>query len=159
MHATAYAFGFRKSELLDMKTEQVNIIDGTIRLWRGTTNIKSGEPRLVVLTPETKMLLTACCHSKLPDEHVFTRNDGRPMLDFRGAWDKLTEAAGLPGLLFHDLRRSAVRNMIRRGVPERVAMSISGHKTRHVFDRYNVVDERDLIEAARKIERGGSAQV
>ena len=58
---------------------------------------------------------------------------------------------GLPGLLFHDLRRSAVRNMKRAGVQDKVAMEISGHKMRAVFDRYNITDEGDIGSAADKL--------
>ena len=94
------------------------------------------------------------CVGKTADDFVFTRPDGKPVLDFRERWENLTTLAGCAGLLFHDLRRSAVRNMVRRGVSETVAMKISGHKTRAAFDRYNVTSEADLADAARRIEAG-----
>jgi integrase len=102
---------------------------------------------------------------------VFTRSNGEPVRDFRGAWWALCEKAGLgkfvkekdrkgcvrekwQGLLFHDLRRSATRNMVRYGVGEGVVMKIGGWKTRSVFGRYNIVSEADITEVARKIEEG-----
>ena len=71
----------------------------------------------------------------------------------------LVKAAGVPGLLFHDLRRSAVRNMLRRGVTQKTAREISGHKTDSAFSRYNIVSEADIRDAARKIEEGAKAAV
>jgi len=152
MLSLAYNFGFRKAELLTMQLRQVDLLNRSLTLDPGTT--KNNEGRLVKLTSETFELVKQCMFSKTVDDFLFTRKDGKPVKDFCVAWDNLTKAAKLPGLLFHDLRRSAVRNMVRRGVPEVVAMRISGHKTRSVFDRYNFVNESDLADAATRIEQG-----
>jgi integrase len=115
--------------------------------------------------------MRACVSGKNPDDFVFTRRDGSRVVDPRDDWYTLCVSAGLGrfvpakrnngeaydryvGLHLHDFRRSAIRNMTRRGVPESVAMKISGHKTQSVFRRYNITDERDLKQAAKLIESG-----
>jgi hypothetical protein len=62
------------------------------------------------------------------------------------------KAAGVPGRIPHDFRRTAVRNLVRAGVPDTIAMKVTGHKTRAVFDRYDITSEEDLAEAARKLQ-------
>jgi integrase len=152
--ATAYTFGFRKGELLNLQVRQVDLANRTIRLNAGET--KSGDGRVIVMTQDVLTLLQACCAGKDADSFVFTRHNKR-VRDFRETWNQLCISAGCTGLLFHDLRRSAVRNMVRRGVIQKVAMDISGHKTISVFQRYNIVSEDDLADAARKIEAGQTA--
>jgi integrase len=76
---------------------------------------------------------------------------GEQIQNFRRAWATACEAAGCPGMMRHDFRRTGTRNLVRSGIPERVAIAITGHKTRSVFERYNIVSEGDLQEAARKL--------
>lgn len=153
MLALAYSFGFRRGELLALKVGDVDLLDGTVRL----RTSKNGEPRQINLTEETRILLAPCIVGKSAGDAVFTRESG-PVKYFTGEWEKITAAAGCPGLLFHDLRRSAVRGMIRAGVTEHVAMKISGHLTSEVFRRYNIVSGKDLADAAKKLESAAVSQ-
>jgi integrase len=152
----AYVIPWRKSEVLGLTWDRVDLDAGTVRL----DTSKNYAGRVVVLPAtlhetlqrlhDQTLALAEQIGKRIP--WVFHRN-GRPIRDFRGAWAKACKKAGVPGMLFHDLRRTGVRNMVRAGIPERVAMTISGHKTRSIFDRYNIVSEGDLRDAARKMER------
>lgn len=159
----AHAFGWRmQSEVLQMQLRQIDLAAGTLRLEPGTT--KNREGRTVYLTPELIPLvdeqiervktLSRRLNRVIP--YLFPnprkgRFQGSRLLDFRKAWLTASKKAGLIGMLRHDFRRSAVRNLVRSGVGETVAMKISGHKTRFVFDRYNITSDADLREAARKL--------
>lgn len=149
----AYYTGMRAGEVLSLRWDQVSLVDRQVRLDPGTT--KNDRARTIPLAGDVFECLTmqkAVRDSRHPGcPWVFFRA-GKQIRSFRTSWVRATESAEQPGLLFHDLRRSGVRNMVRAGVPERVAMAISGHKTRSVFDRYNIVSDRDLKDAARKLD-------
>jgi integrase len=158
----AYAYGWRmQSEVLSLERRQLDLAAGTLRLDPGTT--KNDEGRVVYLTPELAALLEgqlarvealqkqtgAIIPYLFP--HLSKTHRGQQIRDFRRAWRTACAKAGAPGMLRHDFRRTAVRNMVNAGVVERVAMTVTGHKTRAVFDRYHIVSPGDLQDVARKL--------
>jgi len=83
---------------------------------------------------------------RLECPYIFHRN-GKQMGEFRKVWRRASAEAGVSGKLFHDFRRSAVRNMVRAGINPDIARQISGHKTAAIFSGYNIIDEADLRRA------------
>ena len=156
MLETAYVFGWRVSELLNLRVGEVDLMARTIRLEPGTT--KNREGREVAIESETLLqLFRHCVEGKRPEDHVFTRGR-KPVRDFRRSWEILCTAAGVPGLLFHDLRRTAARNLRAAGVPEEIIMRIAGWKTSNVFKRYAIVDKADIRAALQQLERARQKQ-
>jgi integrase len=146
-----YWTGCRRGELLRLRWDQVDLDRGVIRLAAAET--KSKTARTIPMVPSLIAAL-AVQRAQHPDaEFVFVDESGQPIRQFNKQWDAACVRAGITGMLFHDLRRTAVRAMIRAGVSQHVAMQISGHKTASVFRRYDVVDEADLLEAAQKLQR------
>jgi integrase len=162
----AYITGWRiPSEVLPLQWHQVNFENGEVRLDPETTKNRAG--RVFPMTDDLRNLLKEreAERDRLKKtgtivSHVFFRmvakgrrgpKSPRPIVAFTKAWASACIAAGCPGRIPHDLRRTAIRNMVRRGLYERVAMQLAGHKTRSVFDRYNVVSDGDLRTAAAQL--------
>jgi integrase len=165
----AYCTGMRRGEILSLRWENVDLLTRHVRLNAGET--KNGEGRVIPLGDELLEALKSQLHLRntaVPDcPLVFFRiikTKENPVLrwvpigDFRKVWQTACAKCGLAGRIFHDLRRSAVRALVRAGVQERVAMRISGHKTRSIFDRYNIVSDQDLTEAMQKLQKFQAAE-
>jgi integrase len=161
----AFTYGWRVgSEVLTLQWDQVNIAEKTLRLNPGAT--KNGEGRVVILTDELAVLfaeqrarvkaalgkVTACVFPVLPGPQARQKLIGTQRQGFARAWKSAVAAAGVPDLLAHDLRRSAVRELLAAGVAQTVAMKVTGHKTAAVFARYAIVDEATLTDATNKIQ-------
>ena len=161
----AYKTGWRVSEIEGLTWSQIDRDNGIVRLETGET--KNDEGRTVHLDGELQTVFNDLWESRKAtmketqkiSPYIFlneTRLDR--IRDFRGSWDTACGKAEIGKRLFHDFRRTAVRNMVRAGIPERVAMMVSGHKTRSVFDRYNIVNDTDLKLASQKMETYLQAQ-
>jgi len=147
----AYHIGSRKGELRKLGWPQVDLENGVIRL--EGTQTKNGKPREMPITGDMWEWLEfqkKTCPKGC--EFVFHGAKRRPVSHRLDGWNEACEAVGLGGLYFHDMRRSAIRNLKRAGVQDSVAMRISGHLTRSVFDRYNITDGVDVTNAAKALE-------
>jgi integrase len=162
----AFTLGWRmQSEILTLQRRHVSLdaAGGMGTLALDASQTKNDDARVVVLTPTVRAALQA----QLARLDAFQRRTGsvtpylfvhtsgvlcgKRIKDFTRTWRTACKAAGVPAALRHDFRRTAVRGMVNAGVPERVAMEISGHKTRSVFDRYHIVSQADHVRAARLI--------
>lgn len=152
----AYVTGWRvQSEILPIEWRQVDRKSGEVRLDPGTTKNQAG--RVFPFTDTLRTLIDAQWkeHETLRAAgticpHVFHRS-GRRIKGFRKAWANACTAAGYPGRIPHDMRRSAVRNMERRGLSRSVAMQLTGHKTEAVYRRYAITSEADLREGVDRL--------
>jgi integrase len=153
----AYLTGWRRAEVLGLTWLEVDRAHSLIT--RSTAQWKNGDPRELPLSPALSALIEKRWQARLVGgwsgprvcERVFHRN-GEPVRDFRSAWRKAVQAIGKPGLLFHDLRRAALTNLVQAGVGEQVAMRISGHRTPSVFRRYRIVSTDDVLVALARTE-------
>ena len=150
-----YKTGWRLSEIADLTWNQVDLNRGIVRLNPGET--KNDEGRMVYLDSELREMFARLWEARKRGSKllpwVFLNQNGTTRIKwYYRSWRSACKKTSIGCRLFHDLRRTAVRNMVRAGVPERVAMTVSGHKTRSVFERYNIVSETDLKLAAQRQE-------
>jgi integrase len=138
---------------LPLEWRQVDFAGGTVRLDRGTTKNDDGRVFPFDVLPDLLALLQVQQRRRAEfSPYVFHRGGKRiPKKEYYEAWHAACEGAGWPTLIPHDFRRTAVRNLVRAGVPEKTAMLLTGHKTRSVFDRYDIVNEADLREAVSRL--------
>lgn len=154
----AYFTAWRKGEIASLRWTDVDVEGRTVRLsWRRSKNKKA---RTMTLAGELAAIIERRSAARaalvvkkgLETDRVFFRKDGSPVQDFKKAWASACKAAGVAGRLFHDLRRSGIRNMTRAGVSRKVATTISGHRTEAIYARYDIADEEDLKDAVIKTQ-------
>jgi integrase len=160
----AFITGWRfKSEVLSLTADRVDMDRATVQLEGSMT--KSGKPRTFILTTELRKVLEKQLESieQLKAQgtitpYIFHRPDGSQIRDMRKRWKTACEKAGCKGKLFHDFRRTAVRNLERAGVPRTTAMAMVGHETESIYKRYAIQDETMLREGAAKLDAWATAE-
>ena len=147
-------------EIRGLRWPQVDSQAGVIRLEPGTTKNDDGRTLPFHVLPALQTLIERqLAYTKVVEKKrqcivpvVFHRN-GKAITTIATSWDGACRAAGCPGMLFHDLRRTAVRNLERACVPRSIAMKITGHKTEAIYRRYAIVNEADLAEGLGRLAK------
>jgi integrase len=145
-----YLSGWRKGEAQKLEWRDVDLKGKAVRL--RIENSKNKEARILPLTGRLLDLFQERHEERRLDCPYVFHHKGQKIGDFKKAWKTACKETKLLGTLVHDLRRTAARNLSRAGVPETVAMEITGHKTRSMYRRYRIVDEKDLREATEKLQ-------
>ena len=145
----AYYSGWRKREIFELEWSEVDAAGGVVRLSPARSKTRVGRV-LPVTVPIAAVLARRRAQRRAGDPLVF-RRDAVTVRAWRTAWPEACRHAGVPGRLLHDCRRTAARNLVRAGVPERVAMQLTGHRSRAIFDRYNIVREEELHQAGAQL--------
>ena len=155
---TYYITGWRKADLLSRERRHLDLKAGWLRMEPGET--KNDRGRMFPLVPRLRAVLEAQESATKELERLLGQRipwlfhrGGAQIKDFRHAWEVARTAAGIPGRLIHDFRRTAVRNLIRAGVAQRVTMEMVGFETDSIFRRYAITDETMLREAGEKLAR------
>ena len=141
----AYYSGWRKQEILGLSWDEIDRAGGVIRLSPARSKTLVG--RILPISQPIAEALARRRARRDPDSPLVFHRDGITIRRWRTAWRTACQAAGVPTRFLHDCRRTAARNLIRASVPERVAMLLTGHKSRAIFDRYNIINEQELLEA------------
>ena len=141
----AYYSGWRKQEILGLSWDEIDRAGGVIRLSPARSKTLVG--RILPISQPIAEALARRRARRDPDSPLVFHRDGIPVRRWRTAWRTACQAAGVPTRFLHDCRRTAARNLIRANVPERIAMLLTGHKSRAIFDRYNIIHEQELLDA------------
>lgn len=153
--AFLYYSGWRVSEMRSLEWRDIQGAVGRL----DPAKSKNKEGRILPLVGELAEIVGRCSQSRLSScPFVFHRDNGLPVGLFRKSWASALRKSGLGHILVHDLRRCAVRNLVQSGIPEKTAMTLTGHKTRAIFDRYHIVCEADLAEAAERMQNHLASQ-
>lgn len=147
-----YNSGWRSGAARTLPWRYVDMEERLITLPNTGDHGNKKKARVLSLSGELWEILERRLKDRRPDcLFVFHRN-GKPIKTFRRAWDSACTDAGRPGLVPHDMRRSAIRNFRKAGVPETVGMALSGHRTNSVFKRYDIIDTEDVQQAVAKVQ-------